>query len=811
MNPANKDGYPLDPNFRLPQPAQYLSPAAAIAQTVDRARPQLPAVTTGGAPLNAPAIQLAPASSVPASVAECLVARQPSAPAILHKPASEQILKWLQMSVDQKKNALPEPHWYFEYLGRHLDEFQDLNLLKQLMLGLKPAVESGYLPPPGLQESMILSRLVSKVCCHAQNDPIFVDAFEKMTDLLLEFHRMTDSLEERILSPEAFTHMFSALKVLGSIQEYSDSRLVNLVSLANENFQGITTWDPEVVANLVFLMAEANKRSLSSMTHGFPNIPGFLEGVLTLGDSSAENRLSLYRMCLHCTKNGISSSDRERLHAILDENIHSIDSFIAQLESAGDHEAIKADTKAKILPLVYYFGSIASDVRLAPFANEGIARLAKLIEQLSSLSPTSFEIDIVVSGLSPLYQLVPCLELECLDKALIHLISAAVRNFDMHCVSRHSGCYKFLAHRNASRISSAIFIALLKSLQDVISVLSNDAFSDAERIAKAFYLSGLLADFPIKLDCSDAVAFALGSLVKPHMSKENVASCGLGEVIVKLLGHYASLPANEAVFGEDTFHILSGLAMMVCNQLFTHLPRPNSSMRQLLNKFHDLLEDELPRLDRGAIEILFWMGCLAGMCEKHPDLNPLLDGHDFRWADFHLKSLPSVSVGDACKALSGFGKLAVHNRIQHLSPEAKDRLMLLIPFYASKPYGGKGGEMMDDSEFLFILAHLYLKGLIGIECQTLQAPAYRPILLRSLQLHPPGSMEQASKILFFLDAVQPLQTGKDTGRPREKVEFAEYIKELKTQMENYLSRSRRDGTKVFDARKQQKNYIKENK
>lgn len=141
----------------------------------------------------------------------------------------------------------------------------------------------------------------------------------------------------------------------------------------------------------------------------------------------------------------------------------------------------------------------------------------------------------------------------------------------------------------------------------------------------------------------------------------------------------------------------------------------------------------------------------------------------------------------------------VRNRLRYLSEEGKDCLGTLCHTYMECDQ-----KTSDYSEFLFILAHLYLKGLIEGNCENLQVSFYRPYLLRKLKERPPSNMEQISKILYFIDAVQPLQTGKDSAGIEEKVKFDICLKEMKTQMEQYLTQMSMKGNKMFFPRKRKK-------
>lgn len=801
-NPSEQSNRPAQPSFALP--------ATSLINTIDGARQHLPVSTSAATSTSAPprslSIQREPPTEISRIFANAIREHTP-APAILHRPASELILQLLTTSVKQRKSILAEPRWFYEYLARHIDEFQDKEILQRLFSCLMNAAGFDILPSPNSQESETLSQLVSKLCSHTENSKDFICAYERVIYLLIKLEYSNNA---RILSPQAFHRFLAVVKVLPSFQNCDAFFIV--VSQYSKSMA--IEWEPELVdcfAKLIvaFYRGDRLPPIITSL------IPGIIHPLLTQGETSAENRLEL----CHCSSSPgviMSPSEREKLLTICDDIADSVgNSIMDQDNESLDNVSIttfKYETREKVVSAIVRFGKIASDARLAPLTQDEIEVQAKLIRHLANVSSTSDDINQVLSSLAFLYKSHTCQELKTLEEAIIHLMKAAVHNFDMQCLSRHSDGYNFLilANKFGSRIYTAVILELLTRLKDVVSVSTEEDFLDGERIAKAFYIAGLLADFPHR-DCRDEVTIAIkhafGALACLLVPSTQVNSSSLNDLIALLLSHYASGIAVERAFIEDFCHFFSGLETMACHKMFHGFPESDKgqTFRKLLDFYRTLIElEELSFDEDEPPEILFRIGSLAEICEKSPGLNFLLDGQHFSCADLLLKSVTYISNDSTEKIISGVGKLVVHNRLGHLSSEAKESLNKLITACFNNLRDQKDPKVLDYSEFLFILSHLYLKGLLGPECKNLNISSYRPLLLHKWKQNPPRSIEQISKILFFIDAVQPLETEKDTAATEEKVAFASYVKEMKTQMEQYLAKTRRDGNNLRSPHKRQK-------
>lgn len=804
-NPIRNDGSPADQGVQSSQPARNLAPV--VTRTVDAARQLLPQMTLE-MPRNLsqlePLASLSCLHTTPASLHARPATAKP-APEISKKPASEQIIQMLQTSVEQKKNVLSEPGWYYEYLERHLEDFQDADTLKRLFHSLRLAVDHGYLSTPNEKECAILSQLVCRLCAYADNSDDFILAYVNMIILLWKFQQAS---VDPILSPAAFQRFLAALERMPAFQHSFPSVQAALFNLVRYTKTMPIHWENNLVNCLAGVLVGYYRRGFRLRNDMLSShIPGFINSLLSQGNFPDEKCcLELCQLWSFPGQN-ITSSAQEQLHTLLEQIAESIGRSIAQEDKIPNgipRYEFKNTTRAEIVSAIHNYATIVSHAQLIPLALKEITVLAQLVRHLCDVSPISRDIDHVLSSLSILYHPHHRSDLKPLETAIIHLLTIAVSNYDLHCVCRHSATYKFMTvvDQKTSDICPQVFEELLTCLQNVISVSSD--FLDSERIAKACYIAGLLADFPVKIDCRDVVMRALSALAVRLMPSQDVTSCSLDELIAKLLSHYLSLETDRNWIKEVVPELLSGLGMLVSNQVMNCFPESDKgyTFRELDNRFIEvILDGEWQIHDPEFVEVLFWMGSMSEMCDKSPSLDPLLDGQEFQCADTLLKSLGNVSEETAGILISGVGKLVVHNRLRKLSLEGKNALRQLIKFYFDSEVQV---EFLDYSKFLFILSHFYLKGLIGIECKHLQISFYRPFLLRKLQECPPSNVEQLSEILFFIDAVQPLQGENDCGTVEEKAKFAACIQEMKERMEQYLLSSRRDGNKIFVPRKRQK-------
>lgn len=447
-------------------------------------------------------------------------------------------------------------------------------------------------------------------------------------------HRLECKRGESILTPDAIHRILAASKILPPFNERFEQMNKSLFHFLTHSKSIV--WEPERVdclANL--LIATFKARFLLPPGTVIAKIPGIFDSLLTKDDLLPEERLAL---CQHYVHPGmmISSSARDKLHTILHDIAQSVGSSIADK---------KLNPIGKIVSSLISFGTIAAHI--VPLTSDEIAAYARLVQYLSDMSPTSYVIDNVLPSLSFLYQSHSRLDLKPLDDAIIRLMKTAVHHFELYCVNRHSPGYRFLIDQNASRICYEIFEELLSRLKDVVSVFTNEEFCDAERIAKAFYIAGLLADFPIKMDCRDVITKAFQVLAVALIRSPGIGSSSLDDLIAMLMCHYVSLEADEDFVSEEIFQLISGLGMMACNQLFTRFPASDKGQTfgTLLERFNTfILELDMFSVDiLVPVEILLWIGSMAELCDTRPDLNPLLDGHQFWCADLFLKRDPDLS------------------------------------------------------------------------------------------------------------------------------------------------------------------------
>ncbi|MCE5316578.1 MAG: hypothetical protein LLG04_04350 [Parachlamydia sp.] len=781
-----------------------VSQAYTLAETIDGAKALLPEITAPGS-LRSSALQRQPPAAslnVTRAVSASLsppYASEP-APVILQNPATY-ILQILQQSLTQKKNVLPQPRWFFEYLVRHQEEFQEIRLLQQLFSNLGTAACQRWLPCPTSEEAETLSLLFCRLCRHTQNSAEFVRAFIGLSFLICRFQRS-------ILNREAFPCFISTLKVLTTLQNQP-------VKDMNTLFQALTLlckhfpfeYDPVLADFLAILLIDYHNKAQHASFHPsiqVMQIPGMLNSLLTQGEISADRRLALFRLLAHPGM-VITASERQRLFQLFVERAPE-DEDEADLEATPEVVAKirEARNKAQIINALLCVGTLAKNSQLAPIPEAEISLISLLLEQLLSCDPVAEEIENAFSAILMLVDMVPLDHLKALEAPLTNMLRYAAYDHDlMPCLRRETAGYRIMqaaATKRDWRLCQVIRLTLLERLKSVV----HD--EDDPCIGPAFYYAGLLADFPVKQDCSQEIISAFQELALKFHPSLSCEKLSLNDLISKLL--CARKPIDNAWVAEFVPELIAGLGMMASNHVFTSFisTEGGKMLNDLLHCFCDLEPPE------EMAEILFWMDKLVEMSESMPGLNSLLDGHQYQWIAWLLPRIPiDVSYEIRAKIIFGLGSLIAHHRITHLplSPQGKKCLTMLVSTHFGSIYHQENQKPVDVSELLYLVAQLHLKGLIDRECPVLYKSLYVPFLLSVREKCRVLNIEQISKILFFIDSVEPLQASLKRCATLNKLEedemkLAAFIQELNSKREQYFLQTQLTGKGTFIPGKRRK-------